>query len=172
MLIRAVNLMDGMHLIGADDRSQPLQVRRVHGELPVYSMDVDGERTYVADGVVTHNCYVRRPDPDAGKPWIYASAGRVDQEPAPDWGDGWVVLTPEKAALMTHMPERWREGYLGRWVKIEPKGALTHDKFYFQHLSDADKHRFVDLLNAGRFNLGAPGYFYVRPYFVIVETEP
>lgn len=41
-----------------------------------------------------------------------------------------------------------------------------HRKFYFQHLSEAEKVRFVEYLNARRINIGYPGHFYIRPYFV------
>ena len=39
-------------------------------------------------------------------------------------------------------------------------------KVYFQHLSVADRKRFVDLLNSGGIKLGYPGRFYVLPFFV------
>lgn len=41
------------------------------------------------------------------------------------------------------------------------------DKFYFQHLDEAAKRRFVDLLNARSLNIGHPGHFYVAPFFVV-----
>lgn len=39
-------------------------------------------------------------------------------------------------------------------------------KFYFEHMSEAGKHKFIDLLNAKKINIGAPGRFYVRPFFI------
>jgi hypothetical protein len=39
-------------------------------------------------------------------------------------------------------------------------------KFYFQHLSEDQKKRFVELLNAKRIVFDAPGHFYVTPYFI------
>lgn len=41
-----------------------------------------------------------------------------------------------------------------------------HRKFYFQHLDEAMKMRFILLLNDGRINFGEPGYFYRLPYFI------
>lgn len=38
-------------------------------------------------------------------------------------------------------------------------------KFYFQHLSDEDKTKFIKLANEHKFNLSVPGYFYTTPYF-------
>lgn len=38
-------------------------------------------------------------------------------------------------------------------------------KFYFQHLSDDEMNRFIDLHNARKLKLAYPGYFYVRPFF-------
>lgn len=39
-------------------------------------------------------------------------------------------------------------------------------KFYFQHLSDEQMTRFIELLNAKKINIGYPGYFYTLPFFI------
>lgn len=39
-------------------------------------------------------------------------------------------------------------------------------KFYYQHLSDAQIHRFIELYNSKVMNVGYPGYFYVLPFFM------
>jgi len=39
-------------------------------------------------------------------------------------------------------------------------------KFYFQHLSVDDRIVFIELLNAKVPNIGEPGYFYTRPFFI------
>lgn len=49
------------------------------------------------------------------------------------------------------------------YVDVSVRGA---GKFYFQHLSDEGKTKFIDLYNAKKINLGVPGYFYVLPFFV------
>lgn len=38
-------------------------------------------------------------------------------------------------------------------------------KFYYQHLSEDQKTRFVELYNEKKMKLATPGYFYVAPYF-------
>lgn len=43
-------------------------------------------------------------------------------------------------------------------------------KFYFQHLSENGRQMFVDYVNAGKFKLSVPGYFYTRPYFVKTKS--
>ena len=43
-------------------------------------------------------------------------------------------------------------------------------KFYFEHLSDAQKDRFVELLNAKRFMIDT-GRFYVLPFFVQIKPK-
>lgn len=43
-------------------------------------------------------------------------------------------------------------------------------KVYFQHLDPAQQEEFIALLNAREVNIGAPGHFYVTPYFAIVAT--
>lgn len=39
-------------------------------------------------------------------------------------------------------------------------------KFYFQHLTREDQQLFIDHINSGRMQLDAPGYFYIRPFFI------
>lgn len=43
-------------------------------------------------------------------------------------------------------------------------------KFYYQHLNDAQRREFVELLNGGRISLGYPGRFYVLPFFIQRES--
>lgn len=38
-------------------------------------------------------------------------------------------------------------------------------KFYYEHLDDAQRTRFIDLLNQKKMKLSYPGYFYVLPFF-------
>lgn len=47
-----------------------------------------------------------------------------------------------------------------------------HAKFYFQHLSDADKTRFIELFNTKKMKIGMPGHFYTTPFFCKVEPQP
>lgn len=49
--------------------------------------------------------------------------------------------------------------------KVYVEGA-EHRKFYFQHLDEAGKRHFVELLNAKKLNIGSPGHFYVLPFFM------
>lgn len=46
------------------------------------------------------------------------------------------------------------KAYIGGWRK-----------FYFQHLSDTDQAKFIELYKAGKMKFAMPGHFYVRPYF-------
>lgn len=68
--IRACNLMDGMRVCEIDrimprgkgelvpsDAWQPIAVGREQYEGPVHSIEVDLDHTYVADGILTHNCW-------------------------------------------------------------------------------------------------------------------
>lgn len=69
MTVRACNLEEGMYVcepaqmnhgrVDTYDGSnawQPISITRKHYFGPVYSMDVDENHTYIADGIVTHNC--------------------------------------------------------------------------------------------------------------------
>lgn len=75
VVMRALNLMSGMLVLEPDhirpnargallahDGSEgwaPITVKRSPYEGPVYNLDVDVDHTYVADGIVTHNCYLK-----------------------------------------------------------------------------------------------------------------
>lgn len=61
---------------------------------------------------------------------------------------GWMTLDPES------------------WIQLAPVGNRRHSKFYFEHLSDAQKLRFIELLNEKKLRLEYPGYFYRLPFFV------
>jgi hypothetical protein len=51
--------------------------------------------------------------------------------------------------------------------KVYVDGAgLSHDKFYFQHLSETQMLRFIELYNSKALKLGYPGHFYTLPYFI------
>lgn len=45
-------------------------------------------------------------------------------------------------------------------------------KFYFQHLDEAQRRRFVELLNGGQLQIAYPGRFYALPFFVTRTVEP
>jgi hypothetical protein len=58
------------------------------------------------------------------------------------------------------------------WVRVEPRGATLHAKFYFQHLvTDENFQKFIDLYNAKKMNIGYPGHFYSKPYFMRFVTK-
>lgn len=44
-------------------------------------------------------------------------------------------------------------------------------KFYFQHFDDAQRARFIELLNTGAVKIGFPGHFYVLPFFIQRRSE-
>ena len=64
--VRACNLMDGMTVCVPTGQSRnvpltgeswlPLSVEREEYSGKVYSLEVDGDKTYLADGIMTHNC--------------------------------------------------------------------------------------------------------------------
>ena len=42
-------------------------------------------------------------------------------------------------------------------------------KFYWYHLSETQMREFISLLNEAKVNLGYPGYFYTKPYFIAYD---
>jgi hypothetical protein len=53
------------------------------------------------------------------------------------------------------------------YVEVTPTELqqLGTMKFYFQHLSEEQRARFIELHNMGVMQIGYPGYFYVKPFF-------
>ena len=89
-----------------------------------------------------YKVYVRRPNPRAGSPRRVGTKSGVDAGGAP-----------------------FSETIWGS----EPE--LTHDKFYFQHLSEEGKTEFLAMLNSSMANIGMPGHFYVLPFFASREAR-
>lgn len=50
-------------------------------------------------------------------------------------------------------------------VYVKLKNEKT-EKFYFQHLSEENKKKFVDLINDKKLKIGFPGHFCVLPFFI------
>lgn len=48
---------------------------------------------------------------------------------------------------------------------VREAGAPRDGKVYFQHFDEADKHRFIELVNSKRMTIGMPGHFYRIPFF-------
>lgn len=44
-------------------------------------------------------------------------------------------------------------------------------KFYLTHLNEAQKLKFVDLVNSKKMNIGYPGHFYVLPFFMTAKKD-
>lgn len=76
VIMRALNLLPGMLVLEADEiipsrRGElrahhgtngwaPAQVTRSPYDGPVYNLDVADDHTYIADGIATHNCYLKQ----------------------------------------------------------------------------------------------------------------
>jgi len=103
----------------------------------------------------SYKAYVRVPNPAAGEQVVV----RREQGPAFDPMTGKLRrddLTDE---------EKERGSYEREVMGSAPD--IVQLKFYFQHLSTDQREKFVDLLNQGKINIGAPGYFYTLPYFCV-----
>lgn len=48
------------------------------------------------------------------------------------------------------------------WVTRE----RDETKFYFQHFTEEQARKFIDLLNEKKLHIGYPGHFYIRPFFI------
>lgn len=108
-----------------------------------------------------YKAYVDLPNRNPGaKRVMGASSG----DPRPS--DKWVAastLTDEQLVEMGWSPNSGSHRY--SWFLIDEVGATRNAKFYFQHLSQAQRDQFIDLYNAQVMKLAYPHYFYTRPYF-------
>lgn len=106
-----------------------------------------------------YKVYIHPPNPDVGKIVEYGSdsGAAFDRHGNPRRHD----LTDEEKAT-------------GRYNRtlVGPASATLHEKFYFQHFSEDDRQRFIQMANAKKFNLAFPGRFYVTPYFCTVVQVP
>ena len=107
----------------------------------------------------SYKIYVDVPDARAGELKV---TGMRNHAPA-EGETGWELVTEEN--LPDLLADGWSERNLGSWMMKTPRGETIHDKFYFQHLSDEERTRFIDLVNAKTMKLAHPGYFYVLPFF-------
>lgn len=107
----------------------------------------------------SYKVYIDLPDPKAGELKITGTANG-DTPP----GTGWTAATTADFAEYYEGRTPPADNNL-RWVLRTPRQSV-HGKFYFQHLSDAQQTRFIELINARTLVIGFPGRFYVLPFFV------
>lgn len=81
-------------------------------------------------------------------------------------------LTPEQVERGGYLPvtdearARWRLWDGATFYKLRPHGPRRHTKFYFQHFSEEQQRRFVDLFNAKRLRFASGDGLYVLPFFM------
>lgn len=126
-----------------------------------------------------YKVYIDVASDEPGQMRRVSSTTRRPGEPRPDGGE-WLTWEeaverhPElRAAYEEHLDyianhtapsHPWRTDT--HWIQVAPRGDRRGSKFYFEHLSDEQKQRFVELLNAGKLNLREPGHFYRLPFFI------
>jgi hypothetical protein len=84
------------------------------------------------------------------------------------WSDGHTGRAVHQTALNDGKTEEEADAAVVEFWRTHEKplvGSETVAKFYYQHLSEAQQHEFIELYNAKRMVIGYPGYFYARPYF-------
>lgn len=109
----------------------------------------------------SYKVYVSLPEPGAGKPWIYSTA---NYEFKPGIGQITKAMFDQ-----TDMPKAWKSTYVGQYGQLEPKGSIWHAKFYFQHFTEDECQRFIDLYNQKKMKIGYPGHFYRFPFFMVAK---
>lgn len=110
----------------------------------------------------SYKVYVDLPNPIAGQVGCFSST--THETP------GYFLLTEEKAKEIVWDREGAAAYYIGRYVKLSPHAQVSHKKFYFQHLNVEQQQRFIDLLNEKKINIGYPGRFYAKPFFITYKA--
>lgn len=105
----------------------------------------------------SYKVYVDLPEPNPDQMRVVSAATSK-----PDHGN-WVQASEENRAVIEASGWTYREG---EWIQFGAKGPTINAKFYFQHLSEDECMRFVDLFNAKKIKIGSPGHFYVFPFFM------
>lgn len=104
-----------------------------------------------------YKAYVDLPNPQVGQ------TIEIGSESGPAFRDG-------KQTRDDLTDEEKRTGKYRR-VIMGKASATISAKFYFQHLSDQERDRFIELLNAKKMKLAMPGHFYVTPFFAKRRSE-
>lgn len=105
-----------------------------------------------------YKLYVEIDNPKAGEPRVVSSCNFAI-DPARLEAEGWQVVTDALRQQFDLLPSH-------RFVQIRPDEAKVTAKVYFQHFTEAERHRFLDLMNAGRLTFRVGVGFYVLPFFV------
>ncbi|MES2671608.1 MAG: hypothetical protein V4673_14490 [Pseudomonadota bacterium] len=114
----------------------------------------------------SYKVYVDHANPKAGQASVRSSANFAQT------AAGWIKVTPENINTLPlddyqrkHAAESDKAGH-EYWVLPGIERERETGKFYFQHFSAEEQQRFIDLLNAKKITLAAPGFFYARPFFI------
>lgn len=73
---------------------------------------------------------------------------------------------PTPAEVEAMLDKLWE--HHGKLQILSP--TATDYKFYFPHLSNDQRHEFVERYNSGEMAVGYPGFFYVAPYFTVAAN--
>jgi hypothetical protein len=69
----------------------------------------------------------------------------------------------------TYRPDGTGGANRDEWIWTTREMSLA--KFYFQHLSKAQQHRFIELMNEKKAKLNTPGHFYSMPFFMVEDKK-
>lgn len=73
----------------------------------------------------------------------------------------------DAAQIEADLEEEWN----ARHLPLLRDGCGQEAKFYYQHLSEAQRGEFIELYNARRMTVGYPGHLYVLPFFCRRDAE-
>ncbi len=103
---------------------------------------------------------------EAPGPWTYSQGPDTFQtrggEPVCSYCGS---LEPERFLELAR--EGWDVGPTDKTYKAYLTDPASHETFkvYYQHLSQPQRERFIEMHNAQEMRISYPGYFYIPPYF-------
>jgi hypothetical protein len=98
------------------------------------------------------------------------SAINWDPDPERIKAEGWVKPDPEllvRDNWAFSLEEAKTSQF--KWMMLAKRGPIQFGKFYFEHLNEAQRIHFVELMNLGVLNIGIPGRFYRLPFFAVSQ---
>ena len=103
-----------------------------------------------------YKIYVDAPHPHVGAPRIFSSCSHPSH--------GYEKLTEDRAK-QAGLDSYAIHAHLGGYVKIDRQGPRANLKFYYMHLSDEQRNRFIELYNSRQLPLEPQFGLYRTPYF-------
>ncbi len=166
VVMRACNLLSGMLVLEADEIKPgahgglhaqdgangwaPVTVSRSHYEGPVYNLDVDVDHTYIADGIATHNCYLKMwslSGPQLPYDYVLLDEAQDSNPPVSAIVDGQVGTQKILVGDSSQSIYGWR-GAEDAMAAFDGERLTLSQSFRFGHAVAEEANKWLDYLDA------------------------